>query len=450
MRNLLFNKYFGRILILLFAGLFLISPKNDIGQWKKIQEKGYLTWVTRPSPLTYYNSLDGVIGLEHDILSRFTQQNNIELNVVIATSNNNLFDLFDGNNIDIAGANLTLTDERQEKYVDSLNYDSTSTRLISSFRKPKIRSLGFLKDHSGIIINNSSYAGIASTLVEKHKANIKLKDDISLYELLQMVVEGTYDYTLADANIIAIYGAYIPRLRIGLELSESHDLVFYMRNKQDLSLKDKLDTFIYHYKLQNRVEEYRKFLVKSLPNSKPADTVNFLKNYYNRWPKIKSLIYQVANDLDISPIFLGAISYQESHWNPKAISPTLVKGLMMLTKDVAKEQGVTDRFDPLQSLNGGVRHFLKMKKMIPKRIQEPDKTSFALAAYNIGYGHLEKARVLAQKAGKSPDLWEDVKLFLPLLNEIKDIKIDGKTAVRYVENIYVYQNLLQWKEQQSK
>ena len=185
-----------------------------------------------------------------------------------------------------------------------------------------------------------------------------------------------------------------------------------------------------------------------MPNSKPADTVYFLKNYKNRWPKVKPIIYSIAEKFEMSPILLGAISYQESHWNAKAISPTLVKGLMMLTKAVASEQGVTDRFNPLQSIEGGTKHFLKMMKMVPNRIIEPNKTNFALAAYNIGYGHLEKARVMTQRAGKNPDLWTDVKLFLPQLNDLDGFKADGRTAVRYVENIHVYQNLLQWKEQQ--
>jgi membrane-bound lytic murein transglycosylase F len=124
-----------------------------------------------------------------------------------------------------------------------------------------------------------------------------------------------------------------------------------------------------------------------------------------------------------------------------------VKGLMMLTKAVAEEHNVSDRFDPVESLTGGVEYFKKMKQKIPARIPEPDSTQMALASYNIGYGHLEKARVLTQRAGKNPDSWKDVKQFLPKLNKMDEVKADGKTAVRYVENIYVYQNLLQWKEQ---
>jgi len=428
--------------------LVLISPANGLNQWQKIEEKGYLTWVTRPSPLTYYNSMEGVIGLEYDILKRFCENNKIKLTVIVADSNKELFEYFDGYNVDIAGANLTFTQERQSKYTATIGYDETSTLLVSSLRKPKIKFLTLLNNLKGAILNNSSYETIAHRLEKKYKANITKIDGKSMYELMQMVTEGSIDYTLSDENIVEIYSAYIPKLRKGEKLTESSDLVFYIRNSEDNSLKLKLDKYIKKYKFQNKVNKYKAFIVNTLPNTKPADTVQFLKNYKNRWSNVKPIIYTIAEKYKLSPILLGAISYQESHWNPSAVSPTLVKGLMMLTKAVADEQNVIDRFDPLQSLEGGARHFIKMMNVIPERIPDPDKTSFALAAYNLGYGHVEKARVLAQRAGKSPDLWKDVKEFLPLLNDMEGSRADGKTAVRYVENIRAYQNLLQWKEQQ--
>ncbi|MBL4661684.1 MAG: transporter substrate-binding domain-containing protein [Alcanivoracaceae bacterium] len=452
MLNLVSQKYLIHIFLLISSYLFLISPANGLNQWQKIKDKGYLTWITRPSPLTYYTSLDGVIGLEYDILKQFCDSHDIKLTVITAPSNGGLFEMLDGYNIDIAGANLTQTRERLEKYITSIDYDETFISLISSLRKPKIRSIAELTNFKGAILNNSSYEEIADDLINNN-ISIDSLDGKSLYELLQMVTDGSIDFTLADSNVVAIYKAYIPKLRIGLKLSEMHKLVFlipYGKDKSnwDVSLKTKLDKFIHQYKLDNKVYEYKQFIVNTLPNSKPADTVYFLKNYAKRWPKVKPLIYSTAEKFNMSPILLGSISYQESHWNAKAISPTLVKGLMMLTKAAAKEQNVTNRLDPLQSLQGGAQYFLKMKDRVPQRITDPDRTNFALAAYNVGYGHLEKARVLTQKAGKNPDLWSDVKLFLPLLNDLDGFKADGRTAVRYVENILVYQNLLQWKEQQ--
>lgn len=436
-----------RILLFVFIYLFLVSPANGLNQWQKIEAKGYLTWVTRPSPLTYYTSLDGVIGLEYDILKGFCEKHNLQLTVIQADSNYHLFEMFDGYNVDVIGANLSLTDLRKTKYLASNYYDKTYVSLISSLRKQKIKSLMDLNELRGITLKNSSYIKIAKKLEKENKIHIERLADKNLFELLQMVVDGEYDFTFADANIVALYKAYIPKMRIGLKLSKPIPLVFYT-HKIDNSINEKLNEYIKQYLFQNKVNRYKKFLIKTLPNSKPADTVQFLKNYKNRWPKVRDLIYEVSNQNNISPILLAAMSYQESHWNAKAVSPTLVKGLMMLTKAVAKEQNVKDRLNPYQSLQGGVKHFLKMMKVVPNRITEPDRTNFALAAYNLGYGNLEKARVITQKSGKNPDLWEDVKMFLPELNKLENSKIDGETAVRYVDNINVYQNLLQWKEQQ--
>jgi membrane-bound lytic murein transglycosylase F len=448
LNKIIFHRFYGRLILLLLAYLLLLSPGDELNQWQKIHEKGYLTWITRPSPLTYYTSLDGIIGLEHDILTKFCESHDLDLVIVDADSNGELFSMLDGNTIDVAGANLALTDSRLAKYGATQFYDETFIRIISSYRKPKISISKELSEYQGVVLYNSSYEKIASNLEQEYNANITSIESKSLFELLQLVMNDSYDYTLADSNIIDIFRVYIPRLRIAQPLSEVNKLVFYVPNKSDASLKLKLNDFIAKYKSQDKVAEYKEFLINTLPNSKPADTVNFLRNYKDRWPLVKSMIYETAEKYDdISPILLGAISYQESHWNPEAVSPTLVKGLMMLTKGVAYEQDVTDRFDPLQSLIGGTEHLIKMKETIPDRIQEPDKTNFALAAYNIGYGNLEKARVITQRNGKDPDLWDDVKLFLPLLNDLEGNKADGKTAVRYVENIHVYQNILQWKEQ---
>lgn len=432
---------------MLLSFLFLVSPANSLNQWQKIQRKGYLSWITRTSPLTYYNSLDGIIGIEYDILSEFCRENNLKLTVLVADSNYELFKSFDNNNIDIVGGSLSLTPERLNKYASTNSYDKTNIRIISSLRKPKIRSLEDLKNYNGAILAHSSYKNIATELINKYQANILIYNGESMYELLQDVAHTNIDYTLSDMNIIDIYKSYVPKLRIGAKVSKDQMLGFYIKKTEDQSLLLKLNKFIDDYLFQNKVTRYKKVIKNSLPNSKPADTAYFLKNYEKRWQQVKPLIYEVANKYSIKPVLLGAISYQESHWNAEAVSPTLVKGLMMLTRGVAKEQGITDRFDPLQSLEGGVRHFLKMKDKIPVRITEPDRTYFALAAYNIGYGNIEKARVMTQNGAQNPDIWDDVKNYLPLLNQTEKYNVDGETAVRYVENIKVYQNLLQWKQQ---
>jgi len=91
-----------------------------------------------------------------------------------------------------------------------------------------------------------------------------------------------------------------------------------------------------------------------------------------------------------------------------------------------------------------------LRNQIPKRILEPDRTWFTLAAYNVGVGHLEDARILTQMHGKNPDAWSDVREYLPLLTQakwytrVKRGYARGWEPVRFVENIRGYIDILDW------
>jgi membrane-bound lytic murein transglycosylase F len=125
---------------------------------------------------------------------------------------------------------------------------------------------------------------------------------------------------------------------------------------------------------------------------------------------------------------------------------------MMLTKPTAREVGVTDRLDPLQSLRGGARYLKGLKRRLSKRIHEPDRTWFALAAYNIGVGHLEDARMLTERQGGDPNRWQDVMQRLPLLQKSSHYRntrygyARGVEAANYVQNIRHYHNILNWQD----
>jgi membrane-bound lytic murein transglycosylase F len=163
-----------------------------------------------------------------------------------------------------------------------------------------------------------------------------------------------------------------------------------------------------------------------------------------------------ANKYNIDWRLLAAIGYQESHWRSEAVSPTGVKGLMMLTKKTAKQLGIKDRTDPAQSIAGGALYFKQRLKKIASHIQEPDRTWFALASYNVGFGHLKDAQKLTKNNQGNPDKWMDVRKTLPLLSQKKWYKqtrygyARGKEPVRYVENIRSYYDLLIWLTEENQ
>jgi membrane-bound lytic murein transglycosylase MltF len=194
-----------------------------------------------------------------------------------------------------------------------------------------------------------------------------------------------------------------------------------------------------------------RFLKKEKAHSQQLDFINihtFMMYILERLPKFRALFERLAGEYDLDWRLLAAIAYQESHWDPEAVSPTGVRGLMMLTRSTARHVGIKNRTDPEQSVRGGARYFKMVLNKIPKRISEPDRTWLALASYNVGFGHLEDARILTQRAGGNPDSWQQVKQHLPLLSvqkwhsKTKHGYARGHEPVKYVRNIRNYYSIL--------
>jgi membrane-bound lytic murein transglycosylase F len=147
---------------------------------------------------------------------------------------------------------------------------------------------------------------------------------------------------------------------------------------------------------------------------------------------------------------LAAIGYQESKWDPTAASADGALGVMMLTQDTATAMGITDRKNAQQNIFAGAKYFAEVKEKIPERIREPDRTWLALASYNVGFGHLEDARILAQSRGKNPDSWADVRECLPLLAQERYYLqatrgyARGWEPAQFVDRVQRFLTLLEW------
>ena len=133
-------------------------------------------------------------------------------------------------------------------------------------------------------------------------------------------------------------------------------------------------------------------------------------------PDLRDYFHEAEELTGIDWRLIAALAYQESHWDRLAVSPANVRGIMMLTEITADRMKVTDRLDARQSILAGARYLMMLKDGLPMRIKEPDRTWMALAAYNQGSGHIEDARILAQRLDFNPDSWVDLKKTLPLLS----------------------------------
>src|SRR5699024_7906045 len=146
---------------------------------------------------------------------------------------------------------------------------------------------------------------------------------------------------------------------------------------------------------------------------------SFVSHLQDRLPQYRDDFHSAAAASGFDWRLLAAVAYQESLWNADAVSPTGVEGLMMLTASTAQAMGISDRTDPAQSIEAGAAYLRRLHDRLPERIVEPDRTWMALAAYNVGLGHLEDARVLTQSQGADPDSWAAVQQRLPLLSDAR-------------------------------
>jgi membrane-bound lytic murein transglycosylase F len=175
---------------------------------------------------------------------------------------------------------------------------------------------------------------------------------------------------------------------------------------------------------------------------------NFLQHVQTRLPRYVDWFQEAAEKYELDWRLLAAMGYQESKWDPQAVSFTGVRGLMQLTEDTAALMRAGNRLDPRSSIFGGASYLSRILQTVPARIAEPDRTWFAVASYNVGFGHVEDARVLAQQHGRNPDRWEDVREFLPLLSQERWYTqtrrgyARGWEPVRYVDNVQAYLDIL--------
>lgn len=159
-------------------------------------------------------------------------------------------------------------------------------------------------------------------------------------------------------------------------------------------------------------------------------------------PTYKATFKDHAKKHDLDWELLVAIGYQESRLDPEAVSPTGVRGIMMLTSDTANEMGVTDRINPTQSIHGGAKYFNNMQKMFSS-VPESDRMWFALAGYNMGPQAVKNIQAKLANRGKNANSWAEVYRYLSD-NQAENPRY--LQCIRYVTNIRSFLETLKQKQ----
>lgn len=414
----------------------------------QLRAQGELVVVTRISPSTYYQTRNGPRGIEYDLARRFAAQLGVELRVVVAQGPEQIFELLEQRRAHLAAAGLTVTPRRKQRLMFTRPYMTVRQQLVYRSDQARPDTLLDLEGSLEVVAGSSHAEHLRQATAEIPDLPWSTTAEQSNEELLYRVWNETLRYTVADSNELVLHQRFLPELRAAFDLTPPQGLAWAFDLGEDRSLLHEADAFFQRIRddgtLAHLIEKY----YGHLERFDYVGTRTFMRHITERLPRYRPVFEQAAAASGLDWRLVAAIGYQESHWNPRAISPTGVRGLMMLTLDTAAHVGVENRLDPEQSIRGGARYFAQVRSRIPDRIPEPVRTWLALAAYNVGLGHLEDARILTESQGGNPDSWVDVKKRLPLLSQKKYYQhtrygyARGWEPVRYVENVRSYYELL--------
>jgi membrane-bound lytic murein transglycosylase F len=438
----------------IFAVVLLTACQEPVRPLPDPMVSKEIVVVTHNGPNTYYiDGNDQIAGLEYDLATKFAESLGPEYSVRFVLVNNitEVIPTLLKGEAHFAAADLSITHLRKHLVQFAVPYQKVQQHIVYNTeinRAPKK-----IEDLIGKSIAVPAGTSYAERLAEETQNYPKLGwhtlEKVNADELMEQVAEGLLDYTVSDGHLVAMLRNFYPNLGIGLELGKEEEIAWAFPKTGNRWLYDQAN--IYFSRIQQD-GTLRNLIDRYYGHSKRLDTpdvTTFLKRTRTLLPLYIDLFKDAQEITGLDWRLLAAVSYRESHWDRLNTSPTNVRGLMMLTEATADMLGVTDRLDARQAILGGARYIIMLKDTVPKRVPEPDRTWMALAAYNIGYAHLEDARVLAQRMKLNPDSWADVKKTLPLLNKVEyysTVKYGfarGGAPVIFVESIRTYHKILE-------
>jgi membrane-bound lytic murein transglycosylase F len=418
-------------------------------------ESGELVVATRNSPTTYFLDADGKpAGFEHDLVVLFAERQGWKARFVVADDLEELFATVAGGRAHLAAAGITASEERRNRLRFGPNYGQVKEWVVC---RPGERLPEKLEDLVGLRVE--VVAG--STHVDRlrlHKHRLPALRWVEMEtpgseELLERLDIGLADCTVVDSDALDVARNFHPALRPQFVLESAQPQAWVLGRAMDLGFSRRVVAFFKDMEASGELVRLKERYFGHVTRLQEADVLGVLEKRGTLLRDLRRHFQEAQAETGLDWRLLAAVAYQESQWDAHAVSPTGVRGIMMLTEDTADHLGVKDRLDARESILGGARYLLQLKSGLLEAVPEPDRTWIALAAYNIGLGHLNDARGLARKLGKDPDQWRDMKMVLPLLSrrehaaEMKYGFARGGEARAFAENVRIYYDILLKYEQ---
>ena len=435
----------------------LVESPQAFTTWEKIQQQKKIIAVTEYNSTDYFIYRGQPMGFHYELLQKLSDYLGIKIEIVL---NNDLVDNFamlQSGDYDLIAMNLTVTRDRR-KILD-FTRPIMQTRQVLVQRKPEawknmtqkqyneklLRSALDLSGKKVSVKKKSSYVDRLRSLSEEIGDTIYI-NEMEHYtedEIIELLANKELDYTICDENIAKVNATYYDNIDIKTPVSFSQNIAWAVPKGAD-TLKEYINKWIMdNVSKKWFVNLYRKYY------SNHKSSVRIKSEYYSlkdsRISKYDETIKKYSKEINWDWRLISSLVYQESHFNPEAVSWAGAQGLMQLMPTTAKRFGVTDSSAPSKNIEAGVKLIAWLDKQLKTSVKDSlERQKFILASYNIGFGHIQDAQKLAEKNGANPALWDDnVEKYLKL-KENPNYYLDsvvsygycrGSNACKYVKEV---------------
>ncbi|MEO8133123.1 MAG: membrane-bound lytic murein transglycosylase MltF [Betaproteobacteria bacterium] len=418
-------------------------------------EIGHVVAAVVPGPDTYFINPEGrPAGLEHDLLQGFAKALGVSLEVRLIGDYDEAIRAGEEGIVHIVAVGAGGMPP-PGALAAGPGYQAVQPVLVYRIDERAPLAWRDLKGEAVLTTPDQPVAEFTADDARIQAESVRFVSGPSARRVAEAIVDGRARYGVLFRHTLAFLRNVYLEIDAAFPVGRARELRWRMP-KSNMALADRVDRYFAQVRKDGTLA---RLLDRYYGHTQRVDaqTAEAFQDKIRRLlPEFRELFQRAQESTGIEWRLLAAIAYQESQWDPKATSPTKVRGMMMLTEDTSAQFKVTDRLDPAQSVGAGAQLVARLKRTLPERIPEPDRTWIALAAFNIGYAHLEDARILAQQQRLNPDSWTDLKKVLPQLAKPESAALArhgfarGGQAVIFVENVRALHDILVQFEAQHR
>ena len=420
-------------LIFVAAVQYYVRPQSQT--YDQVLETGKLRVLITDEPDSQYIFDKQHYGFEYEILNTFAESIGAELELEVVPYGE-LFTRLDNGVADIAVGGILDSSFVRRVSTPTIAWYQAQTTVVYQRGTKRPKKVEDLAGES--VLTSARYYEI-----DELKA-LNLKDDHrSEYDLLSAVALGKERYALSTNYRARNARHYLPELNRSFILPETLGVVWALPKRHDVKLMNAVNQFLEEILRDKLPETLAENYFKLPKRLHTYDALAIHKGIQSVLPNFEYAFRKAARQGDIDWQLLAAIAYQESHWSNDAESPTGVRGIMQLTNKTAEFLGIEDRLDMSKSIGAASRYLLFLKSRIPESVKEPDRTWFAVAAYNRGLQHILFAYKKARQDGLAdPQKWSTINGLLPMLYGEPSAR--GVQTQKYVERVQIFTDILRF------